>query len=158
MNVENEVAALQQMSTGELRERYADVFGDEPRSRHKAYLIRKVAWRIQANAEGNLSERARRRAEELAVDADVRTTPPRGESVATMPKRTTKTAVQLDSRLPVPGTAITRKYKGRTLEVRVLRDGFEYDGQKFKTLSAVAKVITGSHCNGFRFFKLGGEQ
>ncbi|MDA1252080.1 MAG: DUF2924 domain-containing protein [Planctomycetota bacterium] len=69
MNVENEVAALQQMSTGELRERYADVFGDEPRSRHKAYLIRKVAWRIQANAEGDLSERARRRAEELVVDA-----------------------------------------------------------------------------------------
>ena len=75
-----------------------------------------------------------------------------------MPKRTTETPVQLDSRLPLPGTAITRKYKGRTLEVRVLRDGFEYDGQKFKTLSAVAKAITGSHCNGFRFFKLGGEQ
>ena len=158
MNVENEIAALQQMSTGELRERYANVFGEEPRSRHKAYLIRKIAWRLQANAEGDLSERARRRAEEIAVDSDVRTTPPRGESFATMPKRTTKTAVQLDSRLPVPGTAITRKYKGRTLEVRVLRDGFEYDGQKFKTLSAVAKAITGSHCNGFRFFKLGGEQ
>jgi hypothetical protein len=79
MNVENEVDALQQMSTGELRERYAEVFGEEPRSRHKAYLIRKVAWRLQANAEGDLSERARRRAEELAVDADVRTTPPRGE-------------------------------------------------------------------------------
>ncbi len=157
MNVENEVAALQQMSTGELREQYADVFGEEPRSRHKAYLIRKIAWRLQANAEGDLSERARRRAEELAVDADVRTTPPRGENVATKPKRTTKTAVQLDSRLPVPGTAITRSYKGRTLEVRVLRDGFEFDGQKFKTLSAVAKAISGSHCNGFRFFKLGGE-
>ena len=158
MNVENEVAALQQMSTGELRERYADVFGEEPRSRHKAYLIRKIAWRLQANAEGDLSERTRRRAEELAVDSDVRTTPPRGESVATTPKRTTKTAVQLDSRLPVPGTAITRKYKGRTLEVRVLKNGFEFGGQKFKTLSAVAKTITGSHCNGFRFFKLGGEQ
>lgn len=158
MNVENEVAALQQMSTGELRDRYADVFGDEPRSRHKAYLLRKIAWRLQADAEGDLSERARRRAEELAVDADVRTTPPRGETVATMPKRTTTTAVQLDSRLPAPGTAITRKYKGRILEVRVLKDGFEYDGEKFKTLSAVAKAITGSHCNGFRFFKLGGEQ
>ena len=47
MNVENEVAALQQMTTGELCERYADVFGEEPRSRHKAYLIRKIAWRPQ---------------------------------------------------------------------------------------------------------------
>ena len=44
------------------------------------------------------------------------------------------------------------------LEVRVLEDSFEYDGEKFKTLSAVAKVITGSHCNGYHFFKLGGEQ
>ena len=49
MNVENEVAALQQMTTGELCERYTDVFGEEPRSRHKAYLIRKIAWRLQAN-------------------------------------------------------------------------------------------------------------
>ena len=158
MNVEEEVAALQEMTTDELRERYAEIFEEEPRSRHKVYLIRKIAWRVQAEAEGDLSERARRRAAELAVDADVRTTSPRGETVATMPKRTTKTAVQLDSRLPAPGTAITRKYKGRMLEVRVLKDGFEYDGQKFKTLSAVAKAITGSHCNGFRFFKLGGEQ
>ena len=68
MNVENEVAALQQMTTGELCERYANVFGEEPRSRHKAYLIRKIAWRLQANSEGDLSERARRRAEELAVE------------------------------------------------------------------------------------------
>ena len=109
MNVEQEIAALQQMSTVELRERYADVFDEDPRSRHKAYLIRKIAWRLQANAEGDLSERARRRAEELAVDADVRTTPPRGERVATIPKQPKKASVQLDPRLPSPGTAITRK-------------------------------------------------
>ena len=59
------------MLTGELCERYADVFGEEPGSRHKAYLIRKIAWRLQANAEGELSERARRLSEELATNADV---------------------------------------------------------------------------------------
>jgi len=73
MNVEKDLAALQEMTTDELRERYAEIFGEEPRSRHKAYLIRKIAWRIQAEAEGDLSERARRRAAELAVDAEVRT-------------------------------------------------------------------------------------
>lgn len=160
MNVEKDLAALQEMSTDELRERYAEIFGEEPRSRHRAYLIRKIAWRIQANAEGDLSERARRRAAELAVDAEVRTTPPRseGHGVTTKPETAQKVQVRRDSRLPSPGTAITRQYKGRTLEVRVLREGFEYDGERFRTLSAVAKAITGSHCNGFRFFKLAEEQ
>ncbi|WP_437226510.1 DUF2924 domain-containing protein [Planctomicrobium sp. SH661] len=156
MNVEEDLAALQEMTTDELRERYAEIFGEEPRSRHKAYLIRKIAWRIQAEAEGDLSERARRRAAELAVDAEVRTTPPRtrSERSANKPRTLKKVEVSRDPRLPAPGTAITRKYKGRTLEVRVQRDGFEYEGERYKTLSAVAKAITGSHCNGFRFFKL----
>lgn len=76
MNIEEGLAALQEMTTDELRQHYADVFGEVPRSRHKAYLIRKIAWRVQANAEGDLSERARRRAAELAVDAEVRTAVP----------------------------------------------------------------------------------
>jgi hypothetical protein len=158
LDIDAEVAALQQMTTGEVRTRYAEVFREEPRSRHKAYLIRKIAWRLQANAEGDLSERARRRAEELADDAEVRTTPPRNACVRPadrMPGPPAKVPLPIDLRLPAPGTAITRNYKGRTLEIRILQDGFEYDGQRFKTLSAVAKTITGSHCNGFRFFNLG---
>ncbi|MEW4488187.1 DUF2924 domain-containing protein [Thalassoglobus sp. JC818] len=156
MNIENELAALQQLTTDELRNRYAEVFGEPPRSRHKAYLIRKVGWRLQAIAEGDLSQRARRRAEELAVEAEVRTTPPRDDQPMISATKSVKSALQSDPRLPSPGTSITKKYKGQTLEVRVLQSGFEYDGERFKTLSAVAKAITGSHCNGFRFFKLGG--
>jgi len=160
MNVEEDLAALQEMTTDELRERYAEIFGEEPRSRHKAYLVRKIAWRIQAEAEGDLSERARRRAAELAVDAEVRTTPPRtrSERSASKPRTSKKVEVPRDPRLPKPGTAIIRKYKGRTLHVCVQRDGFVYEGERYKTLSAVAKAITGSHCNGFRFFKLAEEK
>lgn len=160
MNIEVELNELQAMTTDKLRDRYAEVFGEEPRSRHKEYLIRKIAWRLQANAEGDLSERARRRAEELAVDAEVRTTPPRGQgpTKATSVETAQKVQVSCDPRLPSPGTAITRQYKGRTLEVRVLREGFEYNGERYKTLSAVAKAITGSHCNGFRFFRLAEKQ
>jgi hypothetical protein len=157
LNIDDEVASLQEMTTGELRERYAEVFGEEPRSRHKVYLIRKIAWRLQANAEGDLSERARKRAAELAVDAEVRTTPPRDTSNRRPSHETTKATVANDPRIPTPGTSITRKYKGGTVEVRVLADGFEYDGERYKSLSAVAKAITGSHCNGFRFFNLGGK-
>lgn len=59
-----------------------------------------------------------------------------------------------DARLPSEGTSLTREYKGRQIEVRVVENGFEYAGDRYKSLSAIAKVITGSHCNGFRFFRL----
>ena len=75
--IDAEVAVLQQMTVDELRRRYAAVMGEESRCRHKEHLIRKIAWRIQALADGDLTERARRRAKELANDADVRVTPPR---------------------------------------------------------------------------------
>ena len=57
--------------------------------------------------------------------------------------------------MPAPGGAITREYKGRTLRVVVLPDGFEFEGERFRSLSAIAKQVTGSHVNGFRFFRLG---
>ncbi len=101
---------------------------------------------MQANLEGDLSERARQRAAELAEGAEVRTTPPKNYCPQPTPDR--------DPRLPLPGNTIIRKYKGRTLEVHVKPEGFEYEGEVYKSLSLVAKVITGSHCNGFRFFKL----
>ncbi len=72
-----EVQGLSRMIVGELREKYLDVFGEETRFYHKEFLRKRIAWRIQALAEGDLSERARRRAEELANDADLRTRSPR---------------------------------------------------------------------------------
>jgi len=55
----DEVAALGRLSTSELCERYAELFGQPVRTRHKQYLVRKIAWRLQALAEGDVSERAR---------------------------------------------------------------------------------------------------
>ena len=63
-----------------------------------------------------------------------------------------------DPRLPTPGSAIVRQHKGRKHRVVVLEDGFEYDGERYRTLTAVAKTITGSHINGYRFFKLGTQR
>ena len=53
----------------------------------------------------------------------------------------------------MPGTILTRDYKGQTLQVEVLAEGFAYAGQVYKSLSAVARAITGAHCNGFHFFR-----
>ncbi|MCA9208763.1 MAG: DUF2924 domain-containing protein [Planctomycetales bacterium] len=152
IDIDREVAALEGMSTGQLCERYAELFGQPVRTRHRAYLIRKIAWRLQALAEGDLSERARRRAAELADDAEVRVMPPK--AATPQPAVLKVTEATGDPRLPAAGTAIVRKYKGRTLRVLVVADGFEYEGERYKSLSAVAKAVTGSHCNGFRFFNL----
>ena len=59
--------------------------------------------------------------------------------------------------MPPPGTLLTRVYKGQTVQVRILLHGFEFNGVVYPSLSAVAKAITGSHCNGFLFFRLGKE-
>src|SRR3954469_1426728 len=75
-----QLAALCGMGVGQLRAKYLEVLGEPSRSGNKAYLFKKLAWRIQSLAEGGLSERAKRRAEELARDADLRTTVPRPAS------------------------------------------------------------------------------
>ena len=59
-----------------------------------------------------------------------------------------------DDRLPPPGSVLTRAYKGGTVQVKVLPHGFEHARDVYHSLSAVAKAVTGSHCNGFRFFQL----
>src|SRR3982751_6220346 len=79
-NLEQTIAAMGQMTVTQLRERYAEVFGEPTRSGNKDFLFKRIVWRIQSLAEGTLSERAKKRAEELARDADVRLTVPRPPS------------------------------------------------------------------------------
>jgi hypothetical protein len=146
-----EIAALQRMTTSELRVRYTEVFGEQPSTWNRLWMLKRLAWRLQALAEGGLSERAHQRAEELANDADLRLTMPKAKAVeASVTLTATKTLPPLtDDRLPLPGTILSRPYKGQTVQVQVLHSGFAYQGQVYPSLSAVAKVVTGSHCNGF---------
>jgi len=156
LNVAKEAAALQRLTMQELRSRFAEVFGEQTWANNKPWMIKRIIWRLQAMAEGGLSERARQRAAELANDADLRLSPPKSMATIAAPDRTVTQAADFehDSRLPLPGAVLTRNYKGQTLQVKVLPHGFEYDGELFKSLSAVAKKITGSHCNGYLFFRL----
>jgi hypothetical protein len=159
MNVGLEVAALQRMTVKQLRQKYAEVFGEDTNGHNKAWLVKRIAWRLQARAEGGLSDRARQRALELADDADLRMNPPQMKATPPVQDETPVRVLkfQADDRLPPPGTVITRKYKGEVLQVKVRPDGFEYEGEVYTSLSAVAKQITGSHCNGFLFFRLAGK-
>jgi hypothetical protein len=93
---------------------------------------------------------------ELANGADLRMTPPREQKAVPVPdakSATVTTAVAATTSL-LPGMALQRQYKGQTVRVMVLTDGFEYLGERYKSLSAVAKAVTGQHWNGRLFFGL----
>lgn len=156
IDVEAALKALNRMTITQLRQRYAEVFGEAARSFNKQHLVKRIAWRLQAMHEGDLSERARRRARELANDADLRIRPPAAPDEASDVGTTVTSPfrVAADDRLPMAGTLLKRQYKGRTVQVRVLPQGFEFDGEVFRSLSAVARRITGAHWNGFHFFGL----
>ena len=155
-NLAHELARLPRLGVADLRRRYADLFGETTRTGNKAWLVKRLAWRLQALAEGDLSERARQRAAELVHDADLRLSPPRPHSTVPVgvADRPARLPGKRHHRLPPAGTILTRRYKGTTVQVRVLEHGFVYEGTIYPSLSAVAKAVTGSHCSGYLFFRL----
>ena len=120
-----EIENLRRASLAGLREKFREVFQEKTQSRHREHLFRRIAWRLQALAEGDLSERARGRAHQIAKDADLRMIAPRdffqvnGERVQTTPSD--RSRGKRDSRLPLPGVLLSRKWKGRTILVEVGR-------------------------------------
>jgi hypothetical protein len=148
----HEIEGLRHQTIGELKGKYREVFGQESRSNHKQFLLRRIAWRLQANAEGDLSERARQRALALADEAELRTRAP-----ASFLKKLSGGANHRDARLPPPGTWLTRQFQQQSVAVEVLEKGFRYQERVYKSLSAVARNATGTQWNGFSFFGLQGS-
>jgi hypothetical protein len=158
LNIGKEVAALRRMSTQELMGKYAELFGEQVwKTGNRVWLVKRIAWRLQALDEGDLSERARHRAAELANDADLRLSPPRPQKPrpkAVVQAGPTQHTAKRNTPHLRPGTVLARKYRGEMLEVRVLANGFAFEGTTYFSLSAVAKAITGAHCSGHHFFRL----
>ncbi|GHV50529.1 hypothetical protein FACS1894168_1770 [Deltaproteobacteria bacterium] len=148
----SQIAALANMKTAALRQHYLELFKEPSNSGNAAWLRKRIAWRIQSLAEGGLSERAKKRAAELAEEANLRMRAPvclpHIESIqgVVSPGR--------DPRLPKPGTLLSRTFKGRHVVVTVLEDGFAFEDRTYKSLSAIAGEITGTRWNGFQFFGL----
>jgi Protein of unknown function (DUF2924) len=91
---------------------------------------------------------------EVACDADPRL-PPQSKTAPTPPPlQPIGVPAPVDHRLPPPGTILTRPYKDQLVQVQGLTEGFAYGGRVFPSLSAVAKAITGSHCNGYHYLRL----
>jgi hypothetical protein len=142
-----EIDGLRHQTVGQLRVKYLEVFRLGSRSNNQKFLVRRIAWRLQANAEGGLSERARQRAVVVAEEAELR---------IRAPQSFLKELAQghRDPRLPAVGTCLNREFQGRTISVEVLEKGFCYQEKIYRSLSAVARQVTGVQWNGFAFFAL----
>ena len=152
--VEKEINSLRNLKAKELKARYRELFGEDSPSFNQAHLFRRIAWRMQALAEGDLSERARQRALELAADPDLRLRAPRSFLQQLDAAKQKRAEGHQDWRVPPVGTELTREYRGRTIRVKVLDDGFEYGGRRHRSLSDIASKVTGTRWNGFSFFGL----
>jgi hypothetical protein len=149
-----QIHQLRQMTTAQLQRKYHELFGQASHSNHKDYLFRRVAWRMQALVEGGLSERARQYAREIATDADLRLCAPK-KPIETQPAvRVANASRPLDPRVPPPGTQLIKQYKDETVTVTVLEDGYQYGEHVYKSLSAIARRVTGTQWNGYLFFGL----
>lgn len=153
--IASQIQTLRRMTVAELCVKHVELFGIETRSRHKDQLFKRLAWRIQELKYGGLSERAKRRAEEIANDLDARFLPPRKmRGTESSPHEILPVSVQTAGAYPIPGTILTRDYHGETHQVTVLERGFEYQGKVFRSLSGIATAITGTQWNGYLFFGL----
>jgi hypothetical protein len=141
-SIAEELVELRALDAHALATRFEELFGRPPRTRHREHLYRKCAYRVQELRLGGLSATAKRRIEALAAQVEL---PLDAPPIVTA---TVKSAF-------TPGTVISREWHGQLIEARVLDDGrFEYAGVPHRSLSALAKAVTGTHWNGMLFFGL----
>jgi hypothetical protein len=144
------IRQLADMTVGDLAELYRELYGEPTRTRNKDYLRKRLQFRLQELASGGLPAKAVAKITELGDQLPERWRIRQAEQEKLpMPE-----APPRDPRLPPVGTVLRRAHRGTTHEVTVAVDGFDYAGKRFKTLSAIAKLITGTPWNGFAFFGL----
>lgn len=143
-SIAKDIARLRDLSMAELLDEYQRAFGKPPRVKHRAYLWKRIAWKLEEVRTGGLSMVAKARLEELIAQLGIDFS---DRSATGVPKDVSQPEL-------LPGTSITRDYKGKRLAVHILEEGFEFKGETFKSLSGVAKAATGQHMNGRAFFGL----
>src|SRR5438046_3004543 len=134
-----QLAALKTAPVADLKNKWRDLFDREPPPYNRRFLENRLAYRIQELAYGGLSEDAVERLDALADELD-------GKA----PKR----RKSLLDRRPIAGTRLIREWKGSEHSVTVRLEDFEYQGRPYKSLSAIARRITGTRWNGLAFFGL----
>lgn len=152
-----QIRALQRMSLPQLQQKWVEVFGEETKQRDRDQMWRRLALKLQEDLLGSLSTEDRATVERYREE--FRRTPPEKwfPGARHNRKRKARPSPSRDSRLPGPGSAIRRVYRGHEIVVKVLDKGFEYNGSVYRSLSAVAYEVTGTRWNGYLFFGLAGS-
>jgi len=154
-DLSTEIARLDTLSVSELRAYHLAAFGEPTHSRHRIWLVRRIAWKLQEQAEGGLSERAQARAAELAKGLNLRQYRPSDQASTANPTRVKVVGLPtLTTDGLAPGTILRREWRGKTILAKVLPGGFEHEGTIYRSLSALANAVTGSRWNGHLFFGL----
>lgn len=149
-----QIMALKNASVEKLQHKHKELFdSQEAPSNSKAYLIRRIAYRLQEHVYGGLSEKAQSRLKELIKLYDPVNNKAIRSNISIKTQAMKKCHIR-DKRLPIPGSVIIKEYKDKNIQVKVLETGFEYNGKIYKNLTAIAKEITSSHWNGYLFFNL----
>ena len=133
------LAALPSADIRDLKEQWRSLFGTEPPPYNRRFLERRLGYRIQELAYGGLKPELIARLEALGEQID-------GGNI-------TLRRIRQDQR-PIAGTRLLREYQGVEHVVTVTRDGYEYQGRPYQSLSAIARAITGTRWNGWLFFGL----
>jgi hypothetical protein len=136
------LAALKSTPITALKQRWRDLYGKEPPPFSRSYIESRLAYRIQELAYGGLKPETRARLEALGEQLD-------GGNIVLR-------RIRADSR-PLPGTQLLRDWQGVQHVVTVRADDFEFEGRPYRSLSAVARHITGTRWNGWTFFGLRGR-
>ena len=134
------LAALRTTSTPDLKQQWRDLFDSEPPPFNRRYLESRLAYRIQELAYGGLKPDTVKRLEAL------------GEQLDGGDRK--KSRIRADRDRPITGTRLLREWQGVEQVVTVTADGFEWQGRPYKSLSAIARAITGTRWNGWVFFGL----
>jgi hypothetical protein len=134
------LAALQTADIADLKRQWRELYGTEPPPYNRRFLESRLAYRIQELAYGGLKPETVARLEALGEQLD-------GGNVVLR-------RIRAGEDRPVAGTQLVREYQGVQHTVTVLPDGFEYEGRPYRSLSAIARAITGTRWNGWSFFGL----
>ena len=132
-----QLAAMQRLSVNELKTKWEVLFSTPAPNNARAFLELRIGYRIQELTYGGLTKETRRVLDLLADEVE---------------GKLGRKYMAVDPRNPVTGTRLVREWNGVEHTVTVLRDGYDWEGRKYRSLSAVAKAITGTNWNGFRFF------
>ena len=144
-----EVSALNGKPLKDLKEKYQKLYGPKKTVPvNRTFLVKRIVYKLQEQKHGGLSQAAKDKADTLIKKHD----PVNNKSAKSKNGDVKKSG--RDPRLPIPGSVITKMYKGKKLEVKVLEKGFEYRDKVYRSLSGVAKDITENIWNGFLFFGL----